>query len=172
MRFFPLLIFVIFTSLLSGQEQQYKVGAIGFYNFENLFDTLDTENVRDEEFTPNGKKAYGGKIYQEKLEHLSSVVSKMGTEMTPDGLAILGVCEIENRSVLEDFIKMPDLAGRNYKIVHYDSPDKRGIDVGLIYSPKYFTIKNSESLLLDIQQKNGDTVFTSCLLYTSDAADE
>ena len=167
MRFFPLLIFVIFTSLLSGQEQQYKVGAIGFYNFENLFDTLDTENVRDEEFTPNGKKAYGGKIYQEKLEHLSSVVSKMGTEMTPDGLAILGVCEIENRSVLEDFIKMPDLAGRNYKIVHYDSPDKRGIDVGLIYSPKYFTIKNSESLLLDIQQKNGDTVFTRDILFVS-----
>ena len=73
-RFFTLLFLVFFTSLLSAQEQQYKIGAVGFYNFENLFDTLDTKNVRDSEFTPKGKKAYGGKIYQEKLDHLSTVV--------------------------------------------------------------------------------------------------
>ncbi len=167
MRYIPLLVFIIFTNFLSAQEQQYKIGAIGFYNFENLFDTLDTENVRDSEFTPNGRKAYGRKIYQEKLDHLSDVVSKMGKEMTPDGLAILGVCEIENRSVLEDFVKMPALADRNYQIVHYDSPDKRGIDVGLVYNPKYFTLKNSEPLLLDIQDKKGDTVFTRDILFVS-----
>jgi len=152
---------------LSAQEQSYKIGAIGFYNFENLFDTLDTPDVRDSEFTPKGKKAYGGKIYQEKLDHLSSVVSQMATDVTPDGLAILGVCEIENRSVLEDFVKMPKIKDRNYQIVHYDSPDKRGIDVGLIYNPKYFKVTHSEPLLLDIQQSDGDTVFTRDILYVN-----
>ena len=85
------------------QDKAYKVGCIGFYNFENLFDTLDAPDIDDAEFLPGSSKAYGTAIYQEKLSHLAEVVSQMGVELTPDGVAILGVAEVENRKVLEDF---------------------------------------------------------------------
>ena len=118
------------TSLSAQEKQEYQLACIGFYNVENLFDTLDAPDIRDEEFTPNGDNRYGTKIYLEKLDHLTRVVSELGTDLTPDGVAILGVSEIENKKVLEDFVAHPRLKDRNYQIVHYDSPDRRGIDVG------------------------------------------
>jgi len=72
----------------------------------------------------------------------------MGTEISPDGMAVLGLCEIENRSVVEDLVKTSALKGKNYQIVHYNSPDRRGVDVGLIYQPKYFKVTNSKSYTL------------------------
>lgn len=153
-------------------KEAHKVVCIGFYNFENLFDTLDTPGKRDSDFTPNGKLAYNTKVYQEKLGNLSDVVSKMGTDLTPDGPAILGVAEIENRSVLEDFVKQPKIEQRNYQIVHYESLDKRGIDVGLLYNPKYFKVIESGKITpkLFYDQKGSeaekrDTVFTRDMLW-------
>ena len=128
------------------QEQEYKVALVGFYNFENLFDTLDTPNKRDSDFTPNGDYAYDSKIYQEKLHNLSTVVSSVGTEISPDGLAILGICEVENRSVLDDFVGQQQIAARDYQIIHYESPDRRGIDNALIYNPKYFSVESSRNI--------------------------
>ena len=70
---------------------------------------------------------------------MAKVISQIGIDVNPDGLAILGVAEIENDTVLTDLILSDSLAGRGYQYVHFDSPDGRGIDVALIYSPKYFT---------------------------------
>lgn len=133
---------------------QYKLVCIGFYNLENLFDTLvdpDTNKILQDDFTPKGAHAFTGERYIKKLENLSMVISKLGTEATPDGPAVLGVCEIENRQVLEDLVAMPAIKDRNYKIVHYESPDARGIDVGLLYQEKYFKLESSKSVPLKIE---------------------
>ncbi|MBR9919299.1 MAG: hypothetical protein GYB31_00570 [Bacteroidetes bacterium] len=156
---------IIFS--LQAQEATYRVGIVGFYNFENLFDTLDTPNVRDTEFSPEGDKLYGTRIYKEKLGNLAQVVSELGADLSPDGAALLGVCEVENRSVLEDFVKEPAVADRNYQIVHHDSPDRRGIDVALLYNPKYFEVTSSKALPLIIYDNAGERKYTRDILYVS-----
>lgn len=156
---------------LQGQGQQYKVACVGFYNFENLFDTEDDPDIRDEEFLPNGRRNWTEEVYWDKQKNLARVVSELGTELTPDGVAILGVAEIENRRVLEDFVKQEAIADRNYQIVHYDSPDERGIDVGLIYQPKYFTVTGSRAIPLIIYDDDGDRNFTRDVLHVSGTLD-
>lgn len=156
---------LVFAVNLKAEKKEYAVSAIGFYNLENLFDTLDTPEVRDEEFTPEGRKLYNSNVYAEKLNNLSKVISELGTEMTPDGVAVLGVAEIENRSVLEDLAKQESIADRNYKIVHYDSPDKRGVDVGLLYQEKYFKPLYSEALEVPLVLKDGEEKSTRDILW-------
>lgn len=138
----------LFLSLtaLAQPKKAYHVACIGFYNLENLFDTVNNvELFLSEEFTPESEKQWTSERYNEKLTHMAEVISKIGIDVTPDGVALLGVSEIENRGVLEDLVKMPSIADRNYQIVHYDSPDRRGVDVGLLYQPKYFEVVNSAS---------------------------
>ncbi len=181
---FAFILSVLFSVNTYAQDKQqkdaYNVLCLGFYNFENLFDTIDTDNVRDTEFTPKGARAYNTKIYNEKLQNLSYVISKLGTDKTPDGAAVLGVCEIENKSVLEDFCKQEKIKDRNYQIVHYDSPDKRGIDVGLLYNPKYFEVitsgKITPKLFYDPENEGKDvskrdTVFTRDMLWVKGKLD-
>lgn len=161
--------FLSLCLLVVGQlvaQQNYQIGCIGFYNFENLFDTLDSEGTNDFDFTPAGEMRYNTKVYTEKLTNLSRVVSEMGDE-APDGVAILGVAEIENRAVLEDFVKQPKVAKRNYRIVHFDSPDRRGVDVGLLYNPKYFEVHNARPLRVSGELKPGDTLYTRDVLLVS-----
>ena len=130
----------------SAQEQQaYKVGLVGFYNLENLFDTINDPNKNDEEFLPQGANQWNSEKYLSKLHNMAYAISTIGTDWTPDGVAVLGMCEMENRTVLEDLVAQPELKDRNYQIVHYDSPDRRGVDVGLIYNPKYFKLTNSKT---------------------------
>lgn len=137
---------ILANNTLQGQnKQEYKVGLIGFYNLENLFDTINDPNKNDEEFLPKGKNQWNTEKYNVKLKHLSESIASIGTDISPDGIAILGMSEMENRTVLEDLVAQPAIRKRNYQIVHYDSPDRRGVDVGLIYNPKYFKLVNSKS---------------------------
>jgi hypothetical protein len=165
MKRITLFIGLLFLLQLVYGQQQYKVLAIGFYNLENLYDTINQPNVNDEEYTPEGARGYTGEIFKDKLSKLSDVISIMGTDYTPDGMAILGVAEVENRSVLEALVKEPKLAGRNYGIVHYDSPDLRGVDVGLLYNPKYFRETYSEALFVPLKGDEGKGYFTRDVLY-------
>ncbi len=152
-------IFIV-TSAYAQEEgkKEYEVAAIGFYNLENLFDTVidpDTNKILQDDFTPHSHKRWTSKRYQEKLNRMSKVIAELGTDITPDGLAILGVAEVENKAVLEDLVKESSIKNRNYKVVHYDSPDKRGIDVGLLYNPSYFKVESSRSVSL----RSIDTTF-------------
>lgn len=115
---------------------------IAFYNVENLFDTERDLSIMDEDFTPGGRYKWDNDKYQKKLNNLAYVISRLGKDKSPEGFAILGVAEVENRKVMEDLIDTGDLSGKNYGIVHEDSPDGRGIDVGLIYNPQIFTVTN------------------------------
>ena len=131
---------------VSAQEQQsYKIGLVGFYNLENLFDTIDDPIKQDEEFLPDGANQWNTEKYVNKLHNMAYAISTIGLDYTPDGVAVLGLSELENRHVLEDLVAQPELIGRNYQIVHYESPDRRGVDVGLIYNPKYFKVTGTKS---------------------------
>ncbi|MCB9189838.1 MAG: endonuclease/exonuclease/phosphatase family protein [Flavobacteriales bacterium] len=134
-------------------QKEFEVACIGFYNQENLFDTIvdpDTNKILQDDFTPKGPKNWDSKKYKEKLENMSFAISKMGLESTPDGMAVLGLAEIENRLVLEDLVAQEAIKERDYQIVHYDSPDRRGIDVALLYNPKYFQLESSKTFTLKI----------------------
>lgn len=158
-------------SCFSQTKQNYKISVIGFYNLENLYDTIDNPMVDDNEFTPAGPKKYNGEIYFDKLQKLSTVIAEMGADKTPDGPAILGVAEIENDTVLNDLIKHPLIAKRNYQIVHYDSKDARGVDVGLLYNPKYFKVENSNKLFVSLPSGAKDAYFTRDVLWVKGQLD-
>jgi hypothetical protein len=150
-----LLLCFFLIPLFSSAQQSFQVSCVGFYNLENLFDTINQADVNDEDFTPAGANNYTPQVYQDKLHRLATVLSQIATEVTPDGLAMFGSAEVENRSVLEDLAAQPELKSRNYKIIHYNSPDERGIDVCLFYNPKYFRPLSSESLRVPLVSKEG-----------------
>jgi hypothetical protein len=130
------------------EKVNVQTSCVAFYNLENLFDTINNENVNDEEYTPNGTIKWNSLKYNSKLQHMAYAVSQIGLDVSLQGIALIGVSEIENRGVLEDLIKQPELAKRSLEIVHYDGPDRRGVDVGLIYNPRLFTFTNSKSYRL------------------------
>jgi hypothetical protein len=172
MQRFTILIFCLYISFLNANaqdnakpEKKYQVALIGFYNLENLYDTINDPSKNDEEFLPDGSNHYTGAVYLDKLAKLSDVISQIGTDVTPDGLAIMGCAEIENDTVLYDLAKTSKLASRNYKVVHYNSPDVRGVDVGLFYNPKYFTPGFSEALFVPLVEPNGTPRYTRDVLY-------
>lgn len=157
--FLPVIFFAIlffcFSLLFSQQDKQFRVACIGFYNVENLFDTIDSPEVNDFEFTPEGPSRWNSARYFDKLSKLARVISEIGTELTPDGPAVLGLSEVENMSVLEDLVNQESIRNRNYQIVHYDSRERRGIDVALIYQPKYFKVTNTRTYPLKIEGNPG-----------------
>ena len=157
----------IFQIARSQQANQAIVAGVGFYNFENLFDTEDDPKIRDEEFLPDGPKKWDKNKYEDKISKLAKVVSGLGTELTPDGLAVLGVSEVENKKVLEDFCKAEQVKDKNYKIIHFDSPDRRGIDVALLFQEKYFKVSNSKTYPLILHSDDGSRRFTRDILLVS-----
>ena len=149
---FPLFTFFIALSLpIFSQTDQVKIATVGFYNLENLFDTVDDTLINDEDFLPDGDNHWTDEKYQEKLTNMAYVISQIGIETVPSGLSLLGVSEIENKKVLEDLVQQPSIADRNYKIVHHDSPDRRGIDVALLYNPEHFKVTGYSDHEVDIK---------------------
>lgn len=143
---FRLIIIILFVASIASSQvleknKKYFIAAIGFWNVENLYDTINDPLKNDEEFLPSGTNAWTGKRYWEKINHLAKVISEMGTDATPDGLAILGLCEIENKNVLQDLVKDPQLKARNYQYILMEGPDARGVDPALLYNPNYFKVQ-------------------------------
>lgn len=163
--FFFTLAMTLFCISVQAKDIQYRVVTIGFYNVENLFDTINDPLTRDDEYTPEGYRGYTSEVFFDKINKLSDVISIMGTEVTPDGMAVLGVAEVENKSVLETLVAHPKLKDRKYEIVHYDSPDSRGIDVGLLYNPRYFKHLHSEPLPVHLGDGDGKSYPTRDVLY-------
>ena len=139
---------LIFTLLLAAfivacfAQKPYKVM---FYNLENFFDTINDPEVLDDEFTPEGPKQWNSAKYNRKLGNTERVLFDLAAadKVYP---AVIGVSEVENRSVLEDIVAAPKLAPADYRIVHYDSPDLRGIDVGFYYRPDVFKLEGSAAI--------------------------
>jgi hypothetical protein len=156
------LLFLVSVIVLSpglfaqSSDKKFVIANIGFYNLENLFDTIDSPDTDDAEFLPNGINRWDGARYNEKLKNMAYAISQIGREFLPIPPMILGVSEIENKQVLVDLTQTETLKPFKYGIVHYDSPDKRGVDVGLIYQTEYFKLTNSRSHRLNY---SNDTAF-------------
>ncbi|HRX10491.1 MAG TPA: endonuclease [Draconibacterium sp.] len=111
-----------------------------FYNVENLFDTKNTPGGNDAEFTPEGKNEWTQERYQKKVEDISKVLASVNKKELPE---LIGLCEIENREVLNDLVKTKFLLAGNYKIEQFESPDFRGIDCVLLFRPDEFKVIKS-----------------------------
>ena len=150
---------VLFCTGIDAQNKGSKNYVIGFYNLENLFDIYNDPAKNDEEFLPEGKNQWTEVKYQKKLQNMAKVIKSMKEE---NGVwhALLGVSEIENRLVLEDLVMEPQIAEANYQIIHYDGPDRRGVDVALLYKPEVFKYIESESIPFTFEGSSIDFVMT------------
>ena len=141
-----LILAILLTAITCLDAQKTKQNyVIGFYNLENLFDTYDDPVKNDAEFLPDGANRWTEAKYRKKLSNMAHVIAEMA-KSNKRFHTILGVSEIENRLVLEDLVCEPEIASANYQIVHYESPDRRGVDVALLYRPDQFTLLDSESI--------------------------
>lgn len=127
----------------AAQEKQIAAYAVGFYNLENLFDTVHAEGKKDFDFLPDGSYKWNTLKYESKLKNMSMVLSEMGTNKIKAGLAVCGVSEVENRKVLDDLLQQESLRDRKWRVMHFPSPDRRGVGCGLFYNPRFFTLEDS-----------------------------
>ncbi|MCF4100517.1 endonuclease/exonuclease/phosphatase family protein [Gillisia sp. M10.2A] len=135
------------------ETRNYQINTVAFYNVENLFDTENDPVTFDDDRTPLGKDAWTEDKYEDKLKNIAKVLSEIGQDGSHNSPAIIGICEIENLKVLEDLTNQPSLIKYNYGIVHYDSPDMRGVDVALLYQKSHFKPLNSQSRRLLLYEK-------------------
>ncbi len=144
-----LLILLAYTA--SAQEKKFAVYGVAFYNLENLFDTKRDSIINDEEYTAEGASAWDEYKYKNKLHNMAFVLNQLGGKLLPLGPALIGVAEVENKGVLTDLTSTDEFAQKGYGIVHYESPDYRGIDVALLYNPKLFTVESSKRIPLHFE---------------------
>lgn len=141
-----------------------KTYTLAFYNIENLFDIKNDPLTNDDDFLPTSKKRWTAKRYQNKLRKLGSVISKIGGENTDVAPVIVGLAEVENKTVLSDLVRSKNLIEENYSYIHYDSPDERGIDVALLYKSDVFIVENTETFSVYLQNEFGEQDYTRDIL--------
>lgn len=156
------LFFLLYIPIVgvSQESTTFGIRTIVFYNVENLFDTERDTLVFDEDRTPLGKDRWTLERYYKKVENIAKVLSDIGTNITKTSPDIIGLCEVENRKVLEDLVHHPHLQNKDYKIIHFDSPDLRGIDVALIYKQEAFlpiSFRKHRLLLINMEEERKHT---------------
>jgi len=132
--FFLLQISVMSACWVHAQKQGKDYIRLMFYNVENYFDTVNDPTTNDNDFTPEGSMRWTQTRYKEKRNNIFRVIANVGEWDPP---ALVGLCEVENREVLDDLVKNTPLVKYPYRIIHKDSPDQRGIDVALLYRDDY-----------------------------------
>lgn len=163
--FFPLL-------LLAQKQKTYEIRTIAFYNVENLFDIKNDSLIFDDDRTPEGAYQWTQRRFDTKIENIAKVLSEIGASTIGTSPDIVGLCEVENKKVLLDLSKQQSLLNKAYGIVHFDSPDNRGIDVALLFKKNVFlpTSSKSHRLLLFDDDENRD--YTRDQLVVSGYLDE
>ncbi len=155
-----LLPWIFFQACMGQEGSLYRIRTLAFYNLENLFDTHRDTLIYDGARTPRGKDRWTQERYQEKIGKMAWVLSQIGRDPAPGAPDLIGVCEVENRRVLNDLVWHPRLRREQYGIIHFDSPDERGIDVALLYKKAAFSPTASKShrlLLYDADQQRDYT---------------
>ena len=122
-----------------------------FYNVENLFDTKNDSLKNDDDFLPDGFMRWTPWKYWEKLKNITRVITAVGEMQSP---ALVGLCEIENDSVIFDLTKRAPLRAQNYEYITTNSPDERGIDVALLYQRHQFKLFEKNEYKIVFQDKN------------------
>jgi len=125
---------LLFPILLFGQESREGLRFV-FYNVENLFDPFNDSLTADEEFLPGGVRGWTWNRFEDKVNRIHKVLVAIGGWEPPE---LIGLCEVENHFVLHWLIHETPLRKHEYRIIHRESPDPRGIDVALLYRPDFF----------------------------------
>lgn len=144
------LLLVAFANGHAQEKKTYKIHTVAFYNLENLFDTINDPTKYDEASPMMELKTNRSNVYKQKVRNMADVISKIGVDIAYNSPAIIGVSEVENREVLEDLVNDSLLIKKDYGIIHYHSPDARGIDVALLYQKQLFTPTSTSSHELKI----------------------
>ncbi|MCJ7466386.1 MAG: endonuclease/exonuclease/phosphatase family protein [Maribacter sp.] len=164
----PLLFFSTATALC---QTQFKIRTFAFYNIENLFDTENDSLTFDDDRTPEGKDHWTPERFHQKITNIAKVLSEIGADVTRTSPDLIGLCEVENSEVLECLVNHPYLQDKHYGIIHFDSPDERGIDVALLYKKEAFLpifFRSHRLLLFNIE---GERDFTRDQLVVSGLLD-
>ncbi|MCE2613404.1 endonuclease/exonuclease/phosphatase family protein [Flavobacteriaceae bacterium D16] len=157
----------VFSTAFGFQKESkfhYSVRTIAFYNLENLFDTSNDSLTFDDARTPKGKDRWTIKRYQHKIGNLARVISLLGQETSGPGPDIIGLCELENTQVIRDLFSHGQLKEQDYRFIHYDSPDERGIDVALAYRLRSFVPFSHKSHRLLLENEDGFRDYTRDIL--------
>lgn len=153
------------------QTDEKIVRILAFYNVENLFDTINHPDKLDDDFTPEGKNRFRSSDYQSKLLQTAKVISKIGGNGGPGGPDLLGLAEVENKNVIIDLISCEALSKHRYGIIHFESPDIRGIDVALLYKKDVFTPVHQSIFEVKIWKESGERIHTRYILRVSGVLD-
>jgi len=143
-----ILLFVLMT--INSANAQQATSLIGFYNCENLFDTINDKGIQDGEYLPTSKKHWNTDKYHHKLRQLSRAILAIGEEW--EGPDIIGLCEVENKQVIKDLIQKTYLQQYDYRVIHQDSQDKRGIDVAMVYKASAFEPVNHKYIPVPLKE--------------------
>ena len=139
--------FVVAMIYSSCKEPHYM--GVAFYNVENLFDTIDDPETYDGEYLPDSFRQWNTEKYKTKLHNLAKVITTFDGQYAPD---FLGLCEVENKTVVEDLLATNPLNKLKFELVHYESSDARGIDVAAMYNPKKLTLVESGVQWVDLSE--------------------
>ncbi len=153
----PILLFRIVSAAC---QTEFKIRTLAFYNLENLFDTENDSLTFDDDRTPMGKDHWTVERFNQKITNMGKVISEIGSDVTRTSPDFIGVCEVENNEVLERLVNSPELQDKNYGIIHFDSPDERGIDVALLYKKEVFLPMSFKSHRLLLFNLEGERDFT------------
>lgn len=143
MRKISLILVLCVMTLCAIAQSSHNKAVVGFYNVENLFDTIDDPLKNDEQFLPDGDYRWGSARYEAKLKSLSKVIAEMAR--LEGGLVVLGVSEIENEQVLLDLAATELLKPYRLSVCHHESPDRRGVDVAFFYDASRFKILSTRA---------------------------
>lgn len=159
------LVFLFTTACMKNEHVDDHNMTILFYNVENLLDIKDDPQKNDDEFTPSGTNRWSNLRYMKKLDDIARVISSVNSSDLPE---IVGLCEVENENVLKDLISVRRIAQGNYRYIHYDSPDPRGIDCALLYRPDEFKV--SGHTVVPVSLKEDPDYKTRHILYVTGLA--
>ncbi|MDP2887987.1 MAG: endonuclease [Bacteroidota bacterium] len=172
MRHIVLVLLILFSIVSRCYSQANKLSdefTFMFYNTENFFDCENDSLTQDDEFTPDGDRRWNYSRFYDKADRLAKVILAAGKWNAP---IVVGLCEVESMQALEVLVKQTPLNKFNYKIVHKDSPDERGIDVAFIYRSELFKPFDYKAIPLidplDPEFKSRDILRVSGILNNGD----
>jgi len=139
--------------------------SVVFYNLENFFDTIDDPKTADNPFTPKGFMHWIMKRYRNKAKKIGFVISQIGIKETQKPPVLIGLGEVENKSVLKDLIGSKHLKNIPYHYVHFESADRRGMDVALLYHKNHFELLERKAYPLTLYTNEGKPYKSRDILY-------
>jgi len=139
--------------------------SLAFYNLENFFDTRNDPKTDDDAFTPHGIMHWFYKRYRNKHRKIAGTILRIGKKEIRKPPVIIGMAEVENKTVLHDMVRELRRKRHNYRYVHYESGDRRGMDTALLYNPDYFNVLYSKPYPVELRNDAGEPYFTRDILY-------